>query len=147
MAVRASLFTWPLAAHSSPSPEKIHPQEQNEKESTFFVGKDTQNLVLTYAPLFFKQCRLTMVSLSHPKAEFSMGCNIFVRMLQGLVEGLVDVSMSLTKLSSRLDFFFFIVYLPGMFLKVTYTLGLICGSIDGFQIKAIHWLLYILTSV
>ena len=40
--------------------------------------------------------------------------NIFVRMLQGLVEGLVDVSMSLTKLSSRLDFFFFIVYLPGM---------------------------------
>ena len=35
-------------------------------------------------------------------------------MLQGLVEGLVDVSMSLTKLSSRLDFFFFIIYLPGM---------------------------------
>ena len=33
-------------------------------------------------------------------------------MLQGLVEGLVDVSVSLTKLSSRLDFFFFIAYLP-----------------------------------
>ena len=37
-----------------------------------------------------------------------------MRMLHGLVEGLIDVSMSLTKLSSRLDFFFFIVYLPGM---------------------------------
>ena len=35
-------------------------------------------------------------------------------MLQGLVEGLVDVSVSLMKLSSRLDFFFFIIYLPGM---------------------------------
>ena len=33
-------------------------------------------------------------------------------MLQGLVGGLVEISMSLTKLSSRLDFFFFIVYLP-----------------------------------
>ena len=38
---------------------------------------------------------------------------IFVRMSQGLVEGLVDVSLSLTKLSSRLDFFF-IVYLLGI---------------------------------
>ena len=37
----------------------------------------------------------------------------FVWMLQGLVEGLVDVSMSSMKLSSRLDFFF-IVYLPVM---------------------------------
>ena len=32
----------------------------------------------------------------------------FVRMLQGLVEGLISVSMSLTLLSSRLDFFFVI---------------------------------------
>ena len=44
----------------------------------------------------------------------SSSSSSFVRMLQGLVEGLVDVSMSLTKLSSRLDFFFFIVYLPSM---------------------------------
>ena len=37
----------------------------------------------------------------------------FVRMLKGFVGGLIGVSMSLTKLSSRLDFFF-IIYLPGM---------------------------------
>ena len=40
-------------------------------------------------------------------------------MLQGLVEGLIDVSMSLMKLSSRLDFFFLIVYRPGMSLILT----------------------------
>ena len=40
-------------------------------------------------------------------------CSIFVRMLQGLVDGLASVSMSLTKLSSSLNFFF-IVYLPSM---------------------------------
>ena len=39
-------------------------------------------------------------------------------MLQGFVEGLVDVSLTLMKLSSRLDFFFFIVYLPGLFCLV-----------------------------
>ena len=47
----------------------------------------------------------------------------FVRMLQGLVEGLVDVSMSMTKLSSRLDFFF-IVYLSGMSLIQMTVFGL-----------------------
>ena len=38
--------------------------------------------------------------------------NSFVRMLQGLVEGLISVSMSLILLSSRLDFFFVIRYTP-----------------------------------
>ena len=42
----------------------------------------------------------------------------FVRILQGLVGGLAVVSMSLMKLSSRLDFFF-IGYLPGMSLIQT----------------------------
>ena len=36
----------------------------------------------------------------------------FVRMLQGLVEGLFSVSMSLISLASRLDFFFVIRYTP-----------------------------------
>ena len=36
--------------------------------------------------------------------------NIFVRMLQGLFEGLISVSISLILLSSRLDFFFVIRY-------------------------------------
>ena len=34
-------------------------------------------------------------------------------MLQGLVEGLISVSMSLRKLSSRLGFFFVVVCSPG----------------------------------
>ena len=50
--------------------------------------------------------------------------NTFVRMLQGLVEGLIGVSMSLTLLSSRLDFFFFIICPLGMSLiQMTMFLG------------------------
>ena len=40
--------------------------------------------------------------------------NNFVRMLQGLVEGLIGVSMSMIRLSLRLGFFFFAVCPPGM---------------------------------
>ena len=40
--------------------------------------------------------------------------NIFVRMLLGLVEGLIGVSMSLRMHSSRLDFFFFVIRPPNM---------------------------------
>ena len=40
--------------------------------------------------------------------------DIFVRMFQGLVEGLIGVSMSLTMLYSRIDFFFFIICPPGI---------------------------------
>ena len=44
----------------------------------------------------------------YPEQQQHLTSYCFVRMLQGLVQGLIGVSMSLTLLSSRLDFFFFI---------------------------------------
>ena len=47
------------------------------------------------------------LSVGLTSGGFFFGC-YFVRMLQGLVEGLISVSMSLILLSSGLDFFFVI---------------------------------------
>ena len=82
---------------------------------------------------FFKKVELIWIENIYIRVI--VGRRIFVRMLQGLVERLVDVSMSLTKISSRLDFFFFIVYLPGYVFNSNYC---VLDKLKGYQNPSNH---------
>ena len=54
-----------------------------------------------------------IIKIEHDRGKGMPAIPNFMRMLQGLVERLISVSISLTLLSSRLDFFFVILCPPG----------------------------------
>ena len=75
----------------------------------------TRTFALVHSIITYKSLAIVLVKVLFAifgKANYF--CHSFVRMLQGLVEGLISVSMSLTLLSSRLDFLLFIICPLGM---------------------------------